>query len=184
MLQKFSPAGAIIILFLLTVLISCKDNIRNGGSGNNGGITFDTARASKYIIPITEAITLQKNFITTRIEVSRKVTDTFLTGNFNLPNSESFTKDALLLLLNQKGADGIRFYYGKDKKGVVRLVMLPVTKEGKDIYTKLIASSTTKLNTDSSAPRVNTRDATAENNAEAVETGQTCPPCLIDPRQQ
>jgi len=101
-----------------------------------------------------------------------------------VPNSESFTKDALLLLLSQKGADGIRFYYGKDKKGVVRLVMLPVTKEGKDIYTKLIASSTTKLNTDSSAPKFNTRDAAAETNAEAVETGQTCPPCLIDPKQQ
>ncbi len=184
MLKKNSPAVAINILFLLTGLMSCKENIRNGGDGNKGGITFDTARASRYVISINEAIALQKSFITTRIDVGRKITDTFLIENFNVPNSESFTKDALLLLLSQKGADGIRFYYGKDKKGVVRLVMLPVTKEGKDIYTKLIASSTTKLNTDSSAPKFNTRDAAAETNAEAIETGQTCPPCLIDPKQQ
>ncbi len=179
MIKKNSPAGVIAIILLLTSIISC-NNIRNR---DVNGLAFDTSRAARFIIPISEAIALQDSFITTRSELSKLTRDTtFLTKNFNLPNAETFTKDALLLLLSQKNADGIRFYYGKDSNGVVRLVLLPVTKDGKDIYTKLITSSRNQLNIDSSAPGfrsgVHALDTTDN---EAVETGQTCPPCLITP---
>lgn len=181
MLRKFFPSVVITILLLSTGLISCNQHLNNG---DNGVISFDTARAAQSVIPIQEAIAFQRSFIRTRSELSKLTNDTsYLLQNFNLPNGEAFTKDALLLLLNQKDADGVRFYYGKDTKGVVRLVLLPVTKDGKVIYTKLIGSSRSVTGLDSSVTGVKAKALNAGNNDEAVETGQTCPPCLIDPQQ-
>ena len=62
----------------------------------------------------------------------------YLGKNFNLPNAETFTRDAIILLLNQTGADGVKVYYGRDNAGVVRLVLLPVDKNGRDIQAILI----------------------------------------------
>ena len=91
-----------------------------------------------------------------------------------MPNGEAFSKDAILLLLSQKEATGIRVYYGKDSKGVVRLVLLPVRNDGSVIYNKLITSG---------QPAPDSVSRALSSTAEAVETGQTCPPCLIDAQQ-
>lgn len=180
MLRKFSPLGAVIILLLLVSLYSCNDHNRNE-EGNKGGISFDTANAAKSVIPISQAIAFQQSFINTRGELGKLTKDTsFLAKNFNIPNGEAFTKDALLLLLSQKDADGVRFYYGKDSKGVVRLVLLPITKDGKVIYTKLITSAATIPPRDTTGAALKAR-ALSDETDEAVETGQTCPPCLINP---
>lgn len=181
MLRKFFPSVVFTLLLLSTGLISCNQHLNND---DKRGISFDTVRAAQSVIPIQEAIAFQQSFIRTRSELSKLTKDTnFLAENFNLPNGEAFTKDALLLLLSQKDADGVRFYYGKDSKGVVRLVLLPVTKDGKVIYTKLIGSSRLVTGRDTTVTGVKAKALNEDNKNEAVETGQTCPPCLIDPQQ-
>ncbi|MEO5995246.1 MAG: hypothetical protein ABIN89_01035 [Chitinophagaceae bacterium] len=167
---KFSPAAAIILFLSLMALFSCKQN-QNGGNVNDT-FKFDSATAAKSVIPIAEAVTLQQSFISTYGEVKKLIRDTsYLAKNFNIPNGEAFSKDAILLLLSQKEAVGIRVYYGKDSKGVVRLVLLPVRKDGSVIYNKLITGG---------KPAPDSASRALSSAFEAVETGQTCPPCLID----
>lgn len=173
MQRKFLPAAAIILFFSLMVLPGCRQN-QNGGNTDDT-FNFDSATAAKSVIPIAEAVTLQQSFLSTFGEVKKLIRDTgYLSKNFNVPNGEAFSKDAILLLLSQKEAAGIRVYYGKDAKGVVRLVLLPVRKDGSVIYKKLITGGKPVPDSVSSA---------LSSAAEAVETGQTCPPCLIDAQQ-
>lgn len=182
MLRNFSISIGMILL-VSVLLYSCNDHNFNQ-PGNTGEIKFDTAVAARSVIPISQAIAFQQSFINTRTELSKLTRDTtFLTKNFNLPNGEAFSKDALLLLLSQKDADAVRVYYGKDSKGVVRLVLLPITKDGKVIYNKLITSSSTNPPRDTTKTALKS-NAVNDSDAEAVETGQTCPPCLINPQQE
>ncbi len=141
MYRTFSRVIATASCIILITLYGCNDEKReNGGRDNQRGIPYDTARAKRSIIPLELAASYQEGFIRSRAELGRQIKDTaYLTRNFNLPNAETFSRDAIILLLNQPGADGIRLYYGKDKEGKVRLVLLPVTKDGKDIYNNLIA---------------------------------------------
>lgn len=174
--MKQSRSLAFLTLILAAFLwIGCNNG--NGGI-NAGGIPFDERRAEQSVISIDTAKQYQANFINTREASGRLVGDTsFFRQNFNLPNAESFTRDAIILLLNQKGADGIRIYYGKDKAGVVRLVLLPVDKDGKDIQNVLIDRGQTQA---ISIPGIQSAQAAPPSQAQAVENGQTCPPCLID----
>ena len=150
----------------------------NNDNGADGKIPFDERRAQQSVISIDTARQYQADFIRTREALGKLITDTnFLKQNFNLPNAESFTRDAIILLLNQTGADGVRVYYGKDRTGVVRLVLLPVDKNGRDIKTVLIDRSQTKA---ISIPGIQSAQAAPPDEAQAVENGQTCPPCIID----
>lgn len=165
----------VLFLFLSFTLIwvGCNDN---GVAG--GGIPFDQRRAAESVISIDTAKIYQANFIRTRQELGRLISDTtYLTRNFNLPNAESFTRDAIILLLNQKGADGIRVYYGKDEKGVVRMVLLPVDKNGRDIQAVLVERGQTNA---LSIPGIQSAQAAPPSEMQAIENGQTCPPCIID----
>lgn len=159
-------------LFIAFILKACNDN------RDNGQIPYDEKRAQESVISIEQARRYQQSFLTTRDSLRRLLTDTtFLSKNFNLPNAESFTRDAIILLLNQQGADGIRIYYGKDNAGVVRLVLLPIDKNGKDIQTTLIERGQT---TAISIPGIPGAQAAPPPQAQAVENGQTCPPCIIN----
>jgi hypothetical protein len=164
--MKQSP----FLLFILFLLITIYTGCTNGNT--DGKIPFNESRAAESVIPIEQARQYQRNFITGRDTLSRSATP-----NFNLPNAESFTRDAIILLLNQENADGIRIYYGKDNAGMVRLVLLPVDKNGKDIQTTLIDRGQTNA---ISIPGVSGAYAAPPAEAQAVENGQTCPPCLID----
>ena len=157
--------------------ISCNDN----GQGNAGGdIPFDEKRAEQSVISIDTAKQYQANFIAGRQTLGRLLNDTgYLQKSFNLPNAESFTRDALILLLNQKGADGVRVYYGKDNAGIVRLVLLPIDKNGRDIQTVLIDRGQQQTNA-ISIPGIPSAHAAPPSQFQAVENGQTCPPCIID----
>jgi hypothetical protein len=151
---------------------------KNDNGGGDGKIPFDERRAEQSVIPIDTAKQYQANFINARETLGRLIGDTnFLRQNFNLPNAESFTRDAIILLLNQTGADGIRVYYGKDNAGGVRLVLLPVDKNGKDIQAVLINRGQTNA---ISIPGISSAQAAPASDAQAVENGQTCPPCIID----
>ena len=176
-LSRVIAAASCIILI---TFYGCNDEkSENGKHENKRGIPYDEARAKKSIISLDQATRYQEGFVKSRAELGRLIKDTsYLSKNFNLPNAETFSRDAIILLLNQPGADGIRLYYGKDKEGKVRLVLLPVTKEGKDIYNRLIAQ---KPASDTIAkPSDTTQPATPEfEQAETIENGQICPPCIM-----
>lgn len=177
MKSKLSPAGVLTFLLVVTLLAGCKvDN----GDKTDTDYRFDTTVAAKSVIPLMEATQLQQSFINGRTDLGKLITDTgYLSKNFNIPNGEAFSKDALLLLLSQKEADGVRMYYGKDVKGVVRLVLMPIRKDGSVIYTRLIGSR--KSGQDSSQTSKSTINNDGDDDDdEAVETGQTCPPCILE----
>ncbi len=136
-------------------------------------IRFDEKKAREELIPIEQAKSYQEKFVASRRELEKLVNDSsFLKRSFNFSNAESFNRDLIALLLNQKGADGIRIYFGQDEKGQVKLVLLPVDKEGHDIITTLLPN-TAAINVPGISP------ANAQQSGQAGETGQQCPPCTI-----
>ena len=133
-------------------------------------ILFDEARAKQQLIPIEQAKSYQQNFISSREGIAKFLNDSsYLKKHFNHPNAELFNRDMIALLLNQEGADGIRVYYGEDEKGQIKLVLLPVDKNGNDI----MFSGTSAL----SIPGIS--GAYAQGGYQAGENGQGCVPCTI-----
>lgn len=163
------------LLLLLTIL-----SITFSSCDDKGKISLDEGRASQQVIPIETAIEFQNNFLTRREELGKLVQDSsFLTQRFILSNAEAFNRDAIALLLNQAGADGIRIYLGNDaKSGEVKMVLLPVDKSGNDIITTLI-SNTNRGNTGITIPGISSAQAAPPPAGQAVETGQICPTCTI-----
>lgn len=160
---------------LLAIAISSTGFLLLAGCNDQKGlIPYNEDRARQHIIPIEQARAFQKTFSDTRSELTRLIQDTsFLSKRFNLPNAESFNRDAIALLLNQEGADGIRIFYGTDPKGGIRLILLPIDKNGKTIINALIGNQTS-LNVPGISP------ANAQVTRHAIENGQVCPPCPID----
>ena len=151
-------------LVLLAVLYSsCK--------GKGGGkIPFNEERARQQIIPVKQGSQYSLNFVNLRDSVLPKLIrdSSFLEQRFNLPIAETFNRDAIIALLNADGADGIRVYFGNDDKGLVRLVLMPVDKDGNDIIAKL-----TQTIGDKAAAQVSKVDV---KDGESVENGQRPPP--------
>lgn len=153
-----------VALFTSSVLAlsSC-----NGGNNGND-IPVDKERAKVHIIPIKLADSYRETFGKTKTALYGQLRDSsFLDREFDLPVAEMFNRDAIALLLNQEGADGIRIYFGRDDKGQVRLVLLPVDKNGKDIRVKLLDSTGVTQKAGAAPP-----DGI---DGEAVEVGQRCP---------
>jgi hypothetical protein len=155
----------LIAVALLTssiiALYSC-----NGGA-KEGAIPVNKDRAKVHVIPIKMADSYRETFGRTKTALYGQIKDSsFLDREFDMPVAEMFNRDAIALLLNQEGADGIRIYFGRDDKGQVRLVLLPVDKNGKDIRKKLIDGGLTQKA--AAAPP-------DDQDAEAVEVGQRCP---------
>jgi hypothetical protein len=158
--MKTSLLHFIILSAGLIALTSC--------AGGGGGIPVDEKLARVHVIPIKEAKAYTNSFETGRADLAKKIGDTaYLVDTFNLPNAEMFNRHAIALLLNQEGAEGIRIYFGRDAKGQVRLVLLPVDKEGKNIIRKLIPNNTVSI------PGIS--PAYAQEEGEAIENGQRCP---------
>jgi hypothetical protein len=153
----------VAVAFLTTSIIalySC-----NGGKGE---IPVNKDRAKVHIIPIKTADSYRETFGKTKSALYGQIKDSsFLDREFDMPVAEMFNRDAIALLLNQEGADGIRIYFGRDDKGQVRLVLLPVDKNGKDIRRKLLDGAITQKA--AAAPPDDDQDG------EAVEVGQRCP---------
>lgn len=153
-----------IFLALLAVLYS---SCRGKGSGK---IPFNEERARQQIIPVTQGSQYSLSFVNLRDSVLPKLIrdSSFLEQRFNLPIAETFNRDAIIALLNADGADGVRVYFGNDDKGLVRLVLMPVDKEGNDIITKLTGTPGNKAA--SQVSKVAVKDG------ESVENGQRPPP--------
>lgn len=140
-----------------------------GCTGGGGDIPVDEKLARVHIIPIKEAKAFTDSFEEGRAYLSKKLGDsTYLTDSFNLPNAEMFNRDAIALLLNQEGAAGIRIYLGRDPKGQIRMVLLPVNKEGQNIITRLLPYGK------------GIKGVYGEEEGEAVENGQRCPTMCDD----
>lgn len=139
-----------------------------GCSGGQGGIPVDEKLASIHIIPVKDAKAYTRSFEQGRSDLAKRLGDsTYLVDTLNLPNAEMFNRHAIALLLNQEGAEGIRIYFGRDAKGQVRLVLLPVDKEGKNIIRKLLPDGIVSI------PGISS--AYAQEEGEAIENGQRCP---------
>jgi hypothetical protein len=133
-MKPVAPHSHSILLLAIVTLIfsSCKEV-------KGGKIPFDEAKAREQIIPVRQGSEYSLNFVKLRDSVlPRVISDSlFLGQRFNLPIAETFNRDAIIALLNADGAQGVRVYFGNDDKGLVRLVLMPVDKDGKDIVTQL-----------------------------------------------
>lgn len=134
-------------------------------------IPYNKEKARQHIISLKTADAYTAGFREAK-DTLRNLTSNavFLDKQFDLPVAEMFNRDAIALLLNQKGADGIRIYFGRDENGLVRLVLLPVDKNGKDIRTVLLddRSVTEKAGTQLD-------DFGDGRGGQAIEVGQRCP---------
>jgi hypothetical protein len=140
-------------------------------NGDKNGIPVDTERAKVHIIPMDQADAYRSDFGKTKEVLRSRISDSsFLDSQFDLPVAEMFNRDAIALLLNQEGADGIRIYFGRDANGKVRLVLLPVDKNGKDIRKMLIDDASLTQKAGAQPP-----GATGGGFGQAVEVGQRCP---------
>lgn len=158
-----TPVLRLSMLFLLagSVLSGCTD----------GRIPVDEEQARQHVITVREAKAYSTSFRQGRQELARRLGDSaFLRDTFNLPDAETFNRHAIALLLNQEGAEGVRIYMGRDAKGLVRLVLVPVDKAGKNIIGRLLANRTASI------PGVKSANAQDGNeDGEAIENGQRCP---------
>lgn len=154
-----------IMLPVLLVLVFSQCTPRPG----DNKIPLDAVKASRHVISIEEADRLQNGFQQARKELSRQIPGRYLDSAFNLPDAELFNRDAIAALLNAKGATNLRIYLGRDEKGQVRFVLLPADSQGRDIRTTLIPGEKAV-----NVPGISS--ATARAGAQAMESGQRCPP--------
>ena len=132
-------------------------------------IPLDKVKALEHVIPIDEARRLRQGFLTGRKELQSRLPGNYLDSAFNIPEGETFNRHAIAAILNAKGAEGLRIYMGKDEKGQVRMVLLPVDSSGTDILTTLVSR-------DKAAIIPGIQPARAANLEQAMESGQRCPP--------
>jgi hypothetical protein len=136
-----------------------------------GKIPFNEDSVRNHILPIKEAVAYTAKF--------RSVRDSFynqlppLKTALNLGKAEGFNRDAIAVLLNQIDASGrqsagIRIYFGLDRNGEVRLVLVPYDIDGNDIINELIGNKTVVL------PGIPAANA-AGTNGQTIENGQRCP---------
>ncbi|MBS1520341.1 MAG: hypothetical protein JST50_05055 [Bacteroidetes bacterium] len=96
-----------------------------------GGLKYNKDSALVHLIPMDTAIKLTTTFRLIQKETARKLRDSSYIVNF--PLAEKFNRDAILALLDQKGARGVRIYLGEDKTGPVKMVLVAVDSLGNDI---------------------------------------------------
>ena len=168
--RKPAPTQFVLIasfLLSITLFVACTGN-------KSGKIPIDENNARTQVIPVKQGQMYQDSFISARNQLARLLTDsTFLSRKFNLPNAETFNRDAIGLLLNVDSCAGIRVYLGTDEKGGMRMVLVPVDKDGKDIITHLLSRPTAIT-----IPGIPSAQAQGDD-GEVVENGQVCPPCQI-----
>lgn len=155
--------------FSAVILLAALTKCTPGQHEHNGDIPLDKGRAIEHVIPIDEARKLREGFLAGRKDLQSKLPGNYLDSAFNIPEAEMFNRHAIAALLNAKGAEGIRIYMGKDAKGQVRMVLLPVDSSGTDILTTLVSR-------DKAANIPGISPAKAASYQQAMESGQRCPP--------
>jgi hypothetical protein len=141
----------------------------NPTSPVNIPVNEDSVRS--HILPIQEAVSYTKNFRAIR-DSSYKQLPT-LKNALNFGQAEGFNRDAIAVLLNQQDgsgakAAGIRIYYGLDKGGEVRMILVPYDSRGNDIVAQLVGNKVVRV------PGIASANAFVSN-GQTIEEGQRCP---------
>lgn len=159
--MKTSPLCLILSASTILLLSACTNN----------KIPLDEARARLQVIPINQARNYTQGFLMALSDLKKQVRDSsFVDKSFNVPYAEMFNRDAIASLLNVEGADGVRIYLGRDSLGQVRMVLLPVDKNGRNIIGPLVNRDVVTIPGISSA-----RAQDDGSGGEAIENGQRCP---------
>jgi hypothetical protein len=162
---KNTLRGIVPAVLSLFILQGC-NHCNNTGSQ----IPYNKEKAKVHFISLTDASALTTGYRKERTTLTREISDTnYLVNNFNLPNAESFNRDAIIALLNQKGAEGVRIYLGRDAKGLIRMVLAAVDSTGNDITTVSREVSANTGFIQGAYAGSTTKDAVL------LESGQRCP---------
>jgi len=160
--MKNYPLTLIVALVIALFLTACGTEPQQCPVNNE--------RVKLQAIPISLAKQYRASYEQGLAQLEAQLKDpAFLRDSFNIPQAEMFNRDAIGALLNVQGADGVRIYLGRDNAGQIRMVLLPVDKEGKDIISNLTAKDVAKFRGVPSAHAQEGEDG------EAIENGQRCP---------
>ena len=169
-MKKFLKFRRLLFSCFLILLIAGSASLAGcKGSGGYPPINLDSARP--HVIPIQRAIAYTADYQATLESFGRKCPG--LKDSLQFGKAESFNRDALNLLLIQKDsagrlAAGVRIYYGLDKKGLVKLVLVPYDVNGNDIIKELIVGEKPQ-------PGPSAAAVTDPVTGQTVEEGQRCP---------
>jgi hypothetical protein len=157
----------VALSLVLLTLASCNDDSHK--------IPFDRDKAKQHIIRMGTADTMRAEFAAGRDTLTRLLANdsTGFINRFQMADAEMFNRDAIIALLDAEGAAGIRIYMGRDS-GKVKLVLLPVDKQGNDIRTNL-------LNSKSLTQKAAAQTEFEHDGPQAVEVGQRCPTVCSTP---
>jgi hypothetical protein len=127
----------------------------------------DTSDLGKrnHFIPVMSIDIYKKNFDQARDTINQRLPDIMI------PNYEIFNRASIVDYLKDSTVVGFKFYYGikpgSEKKRALRLMIVGVDKDGKNVYLK---------NKPGGA-----MGAQATNDDGGLEYGQCSPPCDIEP---
>lgn len=160
------------ILFMTTVtgLAGCHS------SGCEPIINDDSVKT--HILPIGMATKYTAGFRAAIDSCSKAMPD--FNQYMNFGHAEAFNSDVINLLLKQKNskgepAVGIRIYYGRDEKGLIRMILVPYDSHNNDIINHMINLAPTGAGTaHTEALKV------AGDDGQTVEEGQHCPTICDD----
>jgi hypothetical protein len=160
-------AVALPVMAML-ILAGCNDD-------NDHKIPFNREKAKEHIITMTYADSMRASFTTGRDSLQQLLANdsSGFYSRFDLATAEMFNRDAIIALLDARGAEGIRIYMGRDS-GKVKLVLLPVDANGNDIRMNLLDG---KSMTQKAAAQLDDPESGVP---QAVEVGQRCPTVCSD----
>jgi len=181
-MNKLLRSGTLLfpVLFLLITLSVFSLSGCNERPGD-GLPPINEDSVKPHAIPLSLAIELTKSFRGTVDSLNVKCPQ--FKDSMRIGRSEAFNSDVFKILMKQKDssgnlAAGIRIYFGRGPEGQIKLVMVPYGPDGKDILNHLISTDEKQVPGVSPAK---TRELTTGNGAQAMETGQLCPPSCPPP---
>ena len=154
------------LLFLFPILAFFMVFSGCNPQGTSTKINQDTLR--NHVIPISLALQYTASYRAMMDSMEKKCPG--LKDSLQFGHAESFPSDVFYALCEQSNpkqgaAVGIRIYYGRDAKGMIRLIMVPYDKNGNDMIDHLVdmGKPTAKAQSDGSG------------DGQTVEEGQHCP---------
>ena len=166
-LKLFASKNFWILLGMAGILSSCDH--KNGG-GEEIPVPKDTSALAKinHFIPVRDIEAFKAAFANQKDSLSR------VYPSLVIPFSETFNKQALLNILRDSNNVGVRIYYGVkagDKRNELRLILVGVNSEGKDLYYR----------SGGEQGKLGAQLPTSPEDGGA-EYGQCTPPCFTQPQ--
>jgi len=163
--KPFSNPAFFVLALMIVASIGCKERV-------SGNLPYLEDSVRNHILPIRQAIEYTSNFRTVRDSVYSRLPGS--RSQLDFGQAEAFNRHTLAVLLNQKDssgqlAAGIRIYYGLDKGGQVRMVLVPYDSRGNDIINELIGNKAVLI------PGISSAAAAPSDNGQTIENGQRCP---------